>query len=201
MSEAAPERAPSRAPSSGGGGGNVFTHKLGPLPTWLWIVIVGLALVAWSWWKNKSADAASSANTASSSTPADQVPQFVNQTFTTVTPPSVNVTAPAGPAGPAGPTGPQSPVPPPTAPVPVKTTAPRPVAPTAQPPIFNKTYIVKKGETLNSIAKQLGISRVDLAHANGLGTGAGLRTGQTLKVPSPAPGGTPNKAQLWRLRR
>ena len=74
--------------------------------------------------------------------------------------------------------------------------APKPVAPKpAQPPIFNKTYIVKKGETLNSIAKSLGISRVDLAHANGLGTGAGLRTGQTLKVPSPAPGGTPNPAQ------
>ena len=194
MSEAPPERAPSRA---SGGGGNVLTHKLGPLPTWVWIAVIGLGIIAWSWWKNKSADAASTANTASSSTPADQVPQFVNQTYTTVTPPSVNVTdtdtAPATPAPPGGH--------PPT-PVPVKTVAPKPVAPKPQqPPIFNKTYIVKKGETLNSIAKQLGISRVDLAHANGLGTGAGLRTGQTLKVPSPAPGGTPNKAQLWRLRR
>ena len=77
----------------------------------------------------------------------------------------------------------------------MKAPAPRPAGHPVQPPIFNKTYIVKKGETLNSIAKQLGISRVDLAHANGLGTGAGLRTGQTLKVPSPAPGGTPNRAQ------
>jgi LysM repeat protein len=191
MSEAAPERTPSRAPS--GGGGNVLTHKLGPLPTWVWIVVIGLAIIAWSWWKNKSASAASSANTAASSTPDDQVPQFVNQTYTTVTPPSVNVTdtQPAATTTTTAPPGGHPPTP-----TPVKTTAPKPVAPRpAQPPIFNKTYVVKKGETLNSIAKQLGISRVDLAHANGLGTGAGLRTGQTLKVPSPAPGGTPNKAQ------
>ena len=189
MSVAAPERTPTR---SSAGRENVFTHKLGPLPTWVWIVILGLGIVAWSWWKNKSASAASAANTASSGTPADQVPQFVNQTYTTVTPPSVSVTN----------TEPQSPpVSQPTAPGPVKTGTPskepppyRPAPKTAQPPIFNSTYVVKKGETLNSIAKQLGISRVDLAHANGLGTGAGLRTGQTLKVPSPAPGGTPNKA-------
>jgi len=55
-------------------------------------------------------------------------------------------------------------------------------------------YKVQKGETLDSLAKKFGISRVDLAHANGLGTGAGLRTGQTLKVPAPAPAGKPNKA-------
>jgi len=186
VSEAAPER-------TSGGGGNVFTHKLGPLPTWVWIVIIGLGIVAWSWWKNKSASAASAANTSASSTPADQVPQFVNQTYTTVTPPSVNVTNTTPAATATTPTPTPSPTPTPT---PVKTTAPKPVAPKpAQPPIFNSTYVVKKGETLNSIAKQLGISRVDLAHANGLGTGAGLRTGQTLKVPSPAPKGTPNPAQ------
>jgi LysM repeat protein len=192
VSEAPPEtRAPSRSSS---GGGNVLTHRLGPLPTWVWIAIAAALIISYSWWKSKSANAASSANTAASSTPADQVPQFVNQTYTTVTPPSVNVTdndtsAPAGGAPPA-------PTPVKTTPTPVKAPAPKPVAPKpAQPPIFNKTYVVKKGETLNSVAKSLGISRVDLAHANGLGTGAGLRTGQTLKVPSPAPGGTPNKAQ------
>lgn len=195
MSEApvsAPPRAPSR--SSSGGGGNVLTHRLGPLPTWVWIAIAAALIIAYSWWKSKSADTASSANTASSSTPADQVPQFVNQTYTTVTPPSVNVTT--GAAAPATPATPAAPATPAPTPAPVKTVAPKPVAPKpAQPPIFNKTYTVKKGETLNSIAKSLGISRVDLAHANGLGTGAGLRTGQTLKVPSPAPGGTPNPAQ------
>jgi len=185
VSEAAPERAP-----SSGGGGNVFTHKLGPLPTWVWIVVIGLAIVAWSWWKNKSASAASAANTSASSTPADQVPQFVNQTYTTVQAPAAPATTAAAPATTS--TG----APAASTPATPKPTASKPVAPKpSQPPIFNSTYVVKKGETLNSIAKQLGISRVDLAHANGLGTGAGLRTGQTLKVPSPAPGGTPNKAQ------
>ena len=192
MSEAPPEtRAPSR--SSSGSGGNVLTHRLGPLPTWVWIAIAAALIIAYSWWKSKSANAASSANTSASSTPADQVPQFVNQTYTTVTPPPANVTVNNTTPAPA-------PVTQPTAPGPVQTGTPSKEpppsrAPATQPPIFNKTYIVKKGETLNSIAKSLHISRVDLAHANGLGTGAGLRTGQTLKVPSPAPGGTPNRAQ------
>src|SRR5271165_5807381 len=146
MSESPPERAPARA----SGGGNVLTHKLGPLPTWVWIAVIGLGIVAWSWWKNKSASAASSANTAASSTPADQVPQFVNQTYTTVTPPTVNVTTPAAP-----------PVSQPTGPGPVQTGTPSKEPPPyrapgpAQPPIFNKTYVVKKGDTLNSIAKAL----------------------------------------------
>src|SRR5215469_12643109 len=86
MSETAPER-----PASGGG--NVLTHKLGPLPTWLWIALAALIIVAWAYWRNRQASNASAANTsAASSTPASDVPQFVNQTYTTVTPPSVNVT-------------------------------------------------------------------------------------------------------------
>jgi LysM repeat protein len=173
----------------------VLTHRLGPLPTWAWISIAAALIIAYSWWKSKSANAASSANTAASGTPADQVPQFVNQTYTTVTPPPANVTV-----------NNTAPVTQPTAPGPVQTGTPSKEPPPYRPapdhePIFNKTYVVKKGETLNSVAKQLHISRVDLAHANGLGTGAGLRAGQTLKVPSPAPGGTPNKAQLWHWRR
>jgi LysM repeat protein len=62
-------------------------------------------------------------------------------------------------------------------------------------PIFNATYTVKAGETLAKLAARYKITVEQLAHANGLGTGAGLRTGQTLKVPSPAPGGTPNPAK------
>ena len=41
------------------------------------------------------------------------------------------------------------------------------------------------------IGKKYGITRVELAHANGLGTGAGLRTGQRLRVPSPKGKGQP----------
>jgi LysM repeat protein len=78
-----------------------------------------------------------------------------------------------------------------------KTPAPKPKPPAkkpSQPPIFNSSYTVRKGDTLESVAKKYDISRVALAHANGYGTGAGLRTGEKLKVPSPPPGGKPNKA-------
>ena len=52
-------------------------------------------------------------------------------------------------------------------------------------PIFSGTYVVKPGETLKSISARYHISVMQLAHANGLGTGAGLRTGTKLHVPGP----------------
>jgi LysM repeat protein len=53
---------------------------------------------------------------------------------------------------------------------------------TSQPPKLTRTYVVQRGDTLASVARKFGLSVVDLAHGNGLGTGAGLRTGQVLKV-------------------
>lgn len=102
MSESAPERTPRRE--------NVLTHKLGPFPTWVWIAIGAALVLAWSVYKNRTASTA--AQTTAQPVPADQVPQFVNQTFTTVTPPSTNITisdkdqrGPQGPPGPPGPPG------------------------------------------------------------------------------------------------
>jgi LysM repeat protein len=188
MSETAPER-PAR------GGGNVFTTKLGPLPMWAWAAIASAVLIGWAYYRNKQAASATAANSsAGASTPASDIPQFVNQTYTTVTPPTVtapttvNVSTPA----PGASLGTTTPILTPGLPATAKPVAPRPSA--VSEPIFNASYTVLKGETLASVAKKYGISREQLAHANGLGTGAGLRTGQKLKVPSPAPGGTPNKA-------
>lgn len=62
---------------------------------------------------------------------------------------------------------------------------PKPRRKSSQPPLMSGTYTVKPGQTLASVARLFGISRVQLAHANGLGTGAGLRTGQKLHVPGP----------------
>jgi LysM repeat protein len=179
MSEQAPER-------RGREGGNVFTHKIGPLPMLVWVVVIGGVIVAWSLYKSRT----SKQQPQDTGTPASDVPQFVNQTYTTVSPPSVSVTEP--------------PEPPETAPgfkPPVRVTpgspkpvVPRPGGPAVQPPIFNATYVVRAGDTLNSVAKRFGITRVELAHANGLGTGAGLRTGERIKVPEPPPKGVPNKA-------
>src|SRR5215469_3192013 len=180
MSEMPPERAPAKRE-------NVLTHRLGPMPTWAWIAALGAVIIAWAYWRNRQASNASAANSSATGTSAADVPQFVNQTYTTVTAPpaptSVSVTVPQGDTEPPPSHTPPSP----------KTPASRPGG-SQQPPIFNATYTVLKGETLASVAKKFKISRVELAHANGLGTGAGLRTGQKLKVPSPAPGGTPNKA-------
>ncbi len=48
-------------------------------------------------------------------------------------------------------------------------------------------YTVRRGESLSSIAKKLGVSRVDLAQANGISTRSRVRTGQQLIIPR-APG-------------
>lgn len=68
------------------GGGNVFTRHIGPLPMWAWTAIVGAVIVGWAWYKNRQG--ASSGSSQSSSAGASQVPEFVNQTYTTVQPPS-----------------------------------------------------------------------------------------------------------------
>jgi LysM repeat protein len=174
-------------------GGNPLTRKMGPLPMWGWLAIgLVLALVYRFISKSKTSStttgAGSTTGATSVNTPggvdASLVPQFVNQTYTDVTPPqspTINVTIP--------------PTPPPGN---VATTPPSSGAPgssATQPPIMNGKYVVKAGQSLAQVAALYGISRVDLAHANGLGTGAGLRTGQVLKVPSPAPGGKPGPAQ------
>ena len=110
MSEAAPERVP---PARRESGGNVFTQHIGPLPMWAWVAIAGGILIVWRVMAKKPTQAA----TTTPSTPADQVPQFVNQTYTTVTAPSAGVggtvpspTTPTPPDEP-GPTTPMPPVP------------------------------------------------------------------------------------------
>lgn len=127
MSEQAPERAAPSAPARArGGGGNMFTQKIGPLPMWAWVGIAAAILVVWRLYSNKQSAAAQQQTTPS--TPADQVPQFVNQTYTTVTAPGSPGTAPV--PSPTTPTPPEdndhptTPTPPtPTTPHP----APRPV--------------------------------------------------------------------------
>ena len=76
---------------------NVFTHKLGPLPTWAWIAIAAAILVAWRVYSGKKAAAAQQQSAASQSTPSDQVPQFVNQTYVSTTAPSAQDTGQAAP--------------------------------------------------------------------------------------------------------
>lgn len=91
MSESAPER---------GGGGNVFTRKVGPLPMWAWMGLALLVAVLYYMVKKKSSSTTSSGATQSPSTvntpggvDASLVPQFVNQVYNQETPPAApNVT-------------------------------------------------------------------------------------------------------------
>ena len=64
MIEPAPER-------TRGGGTNIFTNRIGPLPMWVWVAIVAAGLIAWRVFSGKSS---SQQATTTPSTPADQVP-------------------------------------------------------------------------------------------------------------------------------
>ena len=79
---------PGKAPASGNTPGkkdNVFTHKIGPLPMIAWVAIIGIGLVIWRMVAAKKSAEAS--NTGAASTAAGTVPQFVNQTYSTVVAP------------------------------------------------------------------------------------------------------------------
>jgi hypothetical protein len=83
VSETVPERP---APRQRKGFIGTLTAKIGPLPMWVWVVLVTVILLAWRWYASKQAN--TSGTTGTDTTAADQVPQFVNQTYTTVTPPA-----------------------------------------------------------------------------------------------------------------
>jgi LysM repeat protein len=190
MSEPSPERS---------SGGNVLTRKIGILPMWGWAaIILGVVLLYSYRKKSQSNTAAQAAANTPGGVDASLVPQFINQEYVNTTPPAapnvtVNNTIPNPPEDVDMPPGPVETPPPPTSIPPSPKPQPHRTNPPFEP-IFNGTYTVKKGETLQQIATKFHISREQLAHANGLGTGAGLRTGQRIKVPIPAPAGRPNKA-------
>jgi hypothetical protein len=87
MSESAPEARPS------GGGGNVFTRKIGPLPMWAWMAIALLVALGYYLIKSKKSSTSTSGSSTDSSGQSSDVdsslvPQFVNQTYVNNTPPA-----------------------------------------------------------------------------------------------------------------
>lgn len=102
MAPEAPPAAATAPPAAAGRSknGNVFTRHIGPLPMWAWLLIsLGLIGVYYVWHRNQAAQQASPSM--ATGTDASQVPQFVNQTYTSVTPPAAPTPAPT-PAPPAG---------------------------------------------------------------------------------------------------
>jgi hypothetical protein len=159
----------------------------------VWIAIGAAIILAWSVYKSRTSGKADT-SAQDTGTPASDVPQFVNQTYTTVQAPSVqDEQEPPEPPAPKG--GPPPIHPPVWLPFPRPSTRPPGHPPVGHvPPIFNATYIVRKGDTMASVAKKFGITVTELSHANGYGTGAGLRTGEHLRVPEPKGKGAPLKA-------
>jgi hypothetical protein len=60
-----------------------LTRKIGPLPTWVWVLIVVAIILVWVVLKQRKGRQQAEPARVS----AGQVPQFVNQTFTNVGPP------------------------------------------------------------------------------------------------------------------
>ena len=79
------EPAPQPQPSSGGGGiKGMLTHKFGPLPMWIWALLVAAIILGYVVIKGRGSQ---QQPTTGATAGACEVPQFVNQTFTSVSPP------------------------------------------------------------------------------------------------------------------
>jgi hypothetical protein len=122
MSEAAPESTgPTAVPARETGGQNVLMRKVGPLPTWAWLGIIGIGGAAvWYFYKSRQASAAAAqtgtttagsagncTDTNGDTVPCDQV-DYGGQiaTLQTEIQNLQGEAATPGPAGPAGPVGP-----------------------------------------------------------------------------------------------
>ena len=126
-----------------GGGGGTFNKKMGAFPLWVWMGLGLAGLLAVSNWKKNKAAASQTASsqttlgaagqtgqTYANSYDASLIPQFVNQTYTEVSPPIVNV-GPFNQSQQQTQTQTQSAPPPPPSPQPTPQPAPNP---TPQPP-------------------------------------------------------------------
>ncbi len=153
-----------------------LSRRYGPLPAWAWMVLAFVLLLGVAYWRSRN-NANTAAGSSAGTTATNDIPQFVNQVYTNPAPPEEP--GPTGPKGPPGPPGKSG------------TPAPKPKVPVN---VASFRYTVKKGDTLLSLSQKfLGTTnRTLLAHANGLGTGAGLRAGQVIIIPShKSPPGAP----------
>jgi len=202
--------APASTSESGGSTFGFLGHKIaGKVPVW----VVAVAAIGGYYWYTRYGPGKSTSSTATSQTdPAGNVGVIDPATgFVYGSPEDLAAISAGGQDG-GGDQGGfegsgQGASPGSTAPAPVTNPAPPPPAATTPraAPITTPsrgasttTYTVKKGDTLASIAARYHISVAELAHSNvyvagevpgnkkvgqTLGTGAGLKTGQVLKVP------------------
>lgn len=118
MSETSTQTSTSRT------GGNVFKNKVGMLPLWGWMAVVGVLALLYSYYrKNKSTSAtktsaAQAAGNAPGGVDASLVPQFINQNYEETEPP----------AAPSVTINNQVPMPPTVGPKPPPVRSPQPVS-------------------------------------------------------------------------
>lgn len=140
------------------GGGSILTRKTGPLPNWVWMALLLLLALIYSFWQRNRSDQVpveEDNGPTVETVPGDQTPPPVfilpqaPQPSVTV-PVTVNTPAPAPPA--AG------------RPTPAPATPPKPAAPPAKPAVTYQTVSVAKytsknppwNSTIWGIAKQYG---------------------------------------------
>lgn len=105
MSETAPE--PTGGPPKARGKLGIWAKKYGPLPAWAWALIGLVIILGVLYLKNRNSASANTtadaaAQTADTTAGAGQIPQFVNQTYTTVQPPSAPSPPPSTSVTPVG---------------------------------------------------------------------------------------------------
>lgn len=132
---------------------NILTRKLGPFPGYVWgagglAVALGVSVLL----RGRAAKQDTTATDTTSSEPADQVPDFISNSYVTVNNPG----APAPPTsgGTTAQSGGPLPVTPPVQ-LPKQPTPAKPSTP-AKPAGKATSYTVKHGDTLSSIAKRYG---------------------------------------------
>ena len=126
---------------SSSGGITGLTSKIGPLPVWGWLAVATILAVVWYLYQKNNATTSSGSGTSSDTTSSSLIPQFVNQTYTSVINPGSGAststatqpssgTSSSGSTAPPTNTGTTSTNPtPPSAPLPTNTTVKEPATP------------------------------------------------------------------------
>ena len=131
----------------GTSGGNFWTRKIGPLPAWAWAALVLVAIVVYLYYRRSQASSSTaSTDTTATADESSQVPEFINQTYVSTTPPATSGTGttPTGPPVNGG----NPPHVPPTTPPPVKTPPKKPVGTLAAPTGIHATNVTSSSIAL-----------------------------------------------------
>jgi outer membrane biosynthesis protein TonB len=193
----------------GGGGGGGFTgalrQKLGPFPTWVYLLVITAGLLAYYLYeKHKSGSSSASTTTTGQAgvgeaTGAQNVPDYVFQSTTNVTEPpesnTINVNNPpvSPPSTPAQPPPSTTTTPPPaTTPKPAPKPAPKKTTPASKAQKYTTVTVAKWtasntpwNSTLSGIASHYNVKGgyQALAKLNGIKDANLIQPGQKIKVP------------------